>query len=76
MNDSLLFQWKREDILKFHRSKCFHKKYRIHYFLFDFFKDKKINKNSPFYFMTLTKDIQMDVTGSIHKCKLSDALAM
>jgi len=26
--------------------------------------------------MTLTKDIQMDVTGSIHKCKLSDALAM
>jgi len=34
MNDSLLFQWKRKDILKSHRSKCFHKKFRIHYFLF------------------------------------------
>ena len=76
MNDSLLFQWKREDILKSHQSKCFHKKYRTHYFLFAFFKDKKINKNSPFYFMTLTMDIQLDVTGSIHKCIISDTLAM
>jgi len=26
--------------------------------------------------MTLIKDIQMDISGSIHKCIISDALAM
>jgi len=36
MNDSLLFQWKREDILKSHQSKCFHKNtgFTIFYLLF------------------------------------------